>query len=244
MGFSDKHMPKLLVHGWWNFGGAKVSKSIGHAVDPLVLLSRYGSGTLRYYFMRDITTGQDANFNEERMIMLHNTELANGLGNLLHRTLSMIHQYLGGYLHPHLGSHFHHDIDTLREENRHSVSEYFLRMRAFEIDRAIAAIMRIVLRSNTFAETCAPWKLSKDRNQKSRLIAVLTALYESVRLAASLLTPILPKESTTILAQLGSEAVHFPNPDPTLYIPLAVNLPEPVFPKFQCINSSKSDEIC
>ncbi|QQY08198.1 MAG: methionine--tRNA ligase [Candidatus Xiphinematobacter sp.] len=228
MGFPDQQIPQLLVHGWWNSGGAKVSKSTGNTIDPSALVSRYGAAALRYYLMRDIATGRDAAFSEERLILLHNTELANGLGNLLNRTLSMVNLYLGGSLHPVVPSHV---SNTLREENRRSASEYLLRMQSFQIDRAITAIMDIVSRSNAFIEACSPWALHRNQKQKTRLVEVLTTLHESSRLSASLLAPILPRESAVMLKQLGIEAVSFSHPDPTLRTSLEVRPPEPVFPK-------------
>jgi len=229
MGFPDEQIPKLLVHGWWNSGGVKVSKSTGGTIDPSALASRYGSAALRYYLMRDIATGRDANFSEERLVLLYNTELANGLGNLLNRTLSMVNLYLGGSLHPVSSSH---NTSTLRKQNRHSTSEYFLRMQSFEIDRATTAIMDIVSRSNAFIEACHPWELYKNRRKQRTLAEVLQTLHESIRLAASLLAPILPKESDIILNRLGTEAMSFLDPDPTLRTSLTVGQPEPVFPRF------------
>src|SRR5262249_9513524 len=85
--------PQLLVHGWWNLGGAKMSKSAGNIVDPLALIEKYGADTLRYYLMSDIGTGQDADFSEERLVERYNADLANSLGNLLNRTLTMTGKY-------------------------------------------------------------------------------------------------------------------------------------------------------
>ena len=98
IGFPDDQMPQLLVHGWWNIGGAKMSKSVGNIVDPFVLADKYGADALRYYLMSDIATGQDADFSEERLVERYNTDLANSLGNLLNRTLNMAQQYRQGIL--------------------------------------------------------------------------------------------------------------------------------------------------
>src|SRR5256885_3217682 len=89
IGFPDEQMPQLLVHGWWNLGGAKMSKNAGNIIDPFVLIGKYGADTLRYYLMSDIATGQDADFSAERLIERYNSDLANNLGNLLNRTLTM-----------------------------------------------------------------------------------------------------------------------------------------------------------
>jgi methionyl-tRNA synthetase len=96
MGFPDDKMPQLLVHGWWNLGGAKMSKSTGNIINPFVLADKYGSDALRYYLMSDIATGKDADFLEERLIERYNSDLANSLGNLLNRTLNMSQRFREG----------------------------------------------------------------------------------------------------------------------------------------------------
>ena len=93
LGFPDEQMPTLLVHGWWNISGAKMSKSLGNVVDPDVLIEKYGAEAVRYYLMSDIVTGKDADFSEERLIERYNADLANSLGNLLNRTLNMTTRY-------------------------------------------------------------------------------------------------------------------------------------------------------
>src|SRR5437764_6220868 len=98
LGFKAEEMPALLVHGWWNISGAKMSKSLGNVVDPDVLIDKYGSEAMRYYLMSDIVTGKDADFFEERLVERYNADLANSLGNLLNRTLNMAHRYRSGKL--------------------------------------------------------------------------------------------------------------------------------------------------
>src|SRR6266404_380425 len=93
IGFPDDQMPQLLVHGWWNLGGAKMSKSAGNIIDPFVLANKYGAEAVRYYLMSDIATGKDADFLEVLLRQRHDSELSNSLGNLLNRTLNMAHRY-------------------------------------------------------------------------------------------------------------------------------------------------------
>src|SRR5205823_14830087 len=100
IGFPDDQMPQLLVHGWWNLGGAKMSKSAGNIIDPFVLADKYDADALRYYLMSDIATGQDADFSEDRLVQRYNADLANTLGNLLNRTLNMAHRYREGRINP------------------------------------------------------------------------------------------------------------------------------------------------
>src|SRR5213595_3521866 len=98
LGFPDDAMPQLLVHGWWNISGVKMSKSLGNVVDPDALIEKYGAEALRYYLMSDIGMGKDADFSEERLVERYNSELANSLGNLLNRTLSMASKYAADQL--------------------------------------------------------------------------------------------------------------------------------------------------
>src|SRR5207237_3667534 len=97
-GLRDDQMQQLLVHGWWNLGGAKMSKSAGNIVDPFVLADKYSVEALRYYLMSDIATGKDADFSEERLVERYNADLANSLGNLLNRSLNMTEKYRLGLL--------------------------------------------------------------------------------------------------------------------------------------------------
>src|SRR5205807_9425720 len=96
IGFPDDAMPQLLVHGWWNISGAKMSKSLGNIVDPFALADKYGPEGLRYYLMSDIATGKDADFSEGRLLTRYNVDLANSPGNLENRTLNMTQQYRDG----------------------------------------------------------------------------------------------------------------------------------------------------
>src|SRR5438552_7770642 len=96
VGFPDDAMPQLLVHGWWNMSGAKMSKSAGNIVDPNILADKYGAEAVRYYLMSDIVIGHDADFLEYRFIERNNADLANNLSNLLNRTLNMAHRYREG----------------------------------------------------------------------------------------------------------------------------------------------------
>ena len=96
IGFPDDEMPQLLVHGWWNLGGAKMSKSTGNIVDPFALIEKYGSDALRYYLISEIATGSDADFQEGFLVAGYNHALANTVGNLANRTLNMIHRFRHG----------------------------------------------------------------------------------------------------------------------------------------------------
>ncbi len=200
MGFADDQMPRLLVHGWWNIGGAKMSKSLGNSVDPAVLADKYGPDALRYYLLRDIATGQDADFSEERLRIRYNSELANDTGNLLNRTLNMAARYRGGKLRRLPASD--PAGATLDESACRVAGEYVAAMDAFQPQAALESVAHLVSEANGYVETSAPWKLAKDPAASDRLDAVLYRLAETLRLVGVLLLPALPRAAEGLFGQL------------------------------------------
>jgi len=195
LGFSDAEMPTLLVHGWWNISGAKMSKSIGNIIDPEVLVARYGQAAVRYYLLSDISTGRDADFSIERLEQRYNAELANSLGNLLNRTLSMAKRYRSGIL---------RQIDSpLAAFVQEKTTAYDAAMKSYQVQAAIESAMEIVTRCNAYVEETAPWKLAKDPEQSDKLDEVLYTLSESLRIISILMSPIIPREAEAIRAQLN-----------------------------------------
>jgi methionyl-tRNA synthetase len=195
-------MPKLLVHGWWNLGGAKVSKSAGNVVDPDALADRYGADGLRYYLMRDIATGQDADFNEDRLRARYNADLANDLGNLVNRTVSMGRRYRGGTLAA-APSDKSEDAVALEALGTEAARRFDAAMGNYQVHSALDAAWELIAAANGFVESSAPWKLAKDPSQAARLDEVLAVLVEASRLAAALAHPVIPDSSDKLLAQLG-----------------------------------------
>ncbi len=196
-GFSDAEMPTLLVHGWWNIAGSKVSKSTGTSIDPADLVQRFGVAATRYYLLSDIATGRDADFSEERLMLRYNTDLANSLGNLLNRSLSMAKRYRSGILKK--------SVSPLEAFVAEKSAEYIRRMEAFETHAAIEALWAIIVRCNAYVEESAPWKLAKDPAASDHLDEVLYSLAEALRIASILLEPILPESADAIRAQLAWE---------------------------------------
>jgi methionyl-tRNA synthetase len=195
LGFTDEEMPTLLVHGWWNIAGAKMSKSLGNIVDPFELVDRYGRAATRYYLLSDITTGRDADFSNVRLEQRYNTELANGLGNLLNRTLNMAKRYRAGIL-----KKSDSPLAYFMEEK---TKAWDAAMEYYQVQAAIEALMEIVIRCNAYVEETAPWKLAKDPAQGDKLDEVLYTLAESLRIVSILLCPILPDESSAMRSQLN-----------------------------------------
>jgi methionyl-tRNA synthetase len=223
IGFPDDQMPQLLVHGWWNLGGAKMSKSAGNVIDPFMLADKYSADALRYYLMSDVATGGDADFSEDRLITRYNADLANSLGNLLNRTLNMVFKYQGGRI-QHPNDPWLQDPDEnpvqrysdriINEINRYeshmSVGRSFpitlpIMFGPFVINAAISNILEIANQGNILVENRAPWKLATDTTDlsKVKLNAALYALAESLRIIAILISPVLPKGAHGIFDQLN-----------------------------------------
>lgn len=205
MGFSDAEIPAFLVHGWWNIGGAKISKSLGNTVDPNVLVERYGATALRYYLMVDIVTGKDADFSEERLRSRHNDELANNVGNLLNRTLNMSARYKGSVLR---NVRVEHELLTalVSVELPQAVAVYSKAMEEYQVDAALRAAVGLARYCNQLIESVAPWKLAKDAAQGELLDAVLYHLAESLRVVAIMLEPVIPEAARAVFSQMQIHA--------------------------------------
>ncbi len=180
LGFPDEQMPRFLVHGFWTNRGVKMSKSLGNVLDPNNPAENYGAEALRYYLTSDIVTGKDADFWEERLIERYNADLANSLGNLLNRTLSMAVRYTSGRL-------------TSGMVAATLLSDYpDLTSRA----RALAT------EANQQIEQTAPWKLMKE-GRADTVAALLYDLAERLRIIAILISPVLPQAAHGIFDQLN-----------------------------------------
>jgi methionyl-tRNA synthetase len=205
IGFPDEAMPQLLVHGWWNLGGAKMSKSAGNIIDPFVLAEKYGAEALRYYLMSDIATGKDADFSEERLVSRYNSDLANSVGNLLNRSLPMIARYQNSQLRKaSLRSLI--DIPGAPEFAMPGALKTFQHAFAkFEVSAALKEAIGLANFCDFFIDFASPWKLAKSGNQKDKAVLndVLSSLAESLRIIAILLSPVLPRAAHGIFDQLN-----------------------------------------
>jgi methionyl-tRNA synthetase len=202
VGFPDEQIPQLLVHGWWNLSGAKISKSEGNIVDPFALIEKYGAETLRYHLMNDITTGRDANFSEERLVSYYNAELANLFGNLLNRTLNMLQRYRSGRIDPFNASD--PTSQTIRGEAegvKKNAEEWLLKN--YNPGSILTAARFLASRCNQIIDRDAPWKMAADQTREPQLSTLLYCLAESIRVIAILISPVLPKAAHRIFDQLN-----------------------------------------
>lgn len=233
MGFPDDLIPRLLVHGWWNIRGEKMSKSLGNIVDPAELADTFGVDALRYYLVRDIVTGKDSDFDIERLVMLYNTELANELGNLCNRALNMSQRYTGGTISR--GGPFADADLALQQSLADSTSAYRGAMDAFDVSAGLEALGRHVVHCNQYAERMKPWELHKNPENHPRLATVLQHLVESIAHCAVLISPVLPEAANKLcaqlnlpyLAELGLSSLHW-GLVPEGHV---IGKPKPVFPK-------------
>ena len=203
MGFEASEMPTLLVHGFWNIRGDKMSKSLGNIVDPDELADKFGPDTVRYYLCRDIHTGKDSDFDIERLVMLFNTELANDLGNLLNRSINMTKGFCNSTISD-TNTTDEEDID-LRESLSKITAQYTEAMDANEISDALQANNDHVTFCNGYLERHKPWEMKKDESKLPRVGEILSHTAESCAHLAVLLRPILPEASEKIFGQLRKE---------------------------------------
>ena len=189
-------IPKiLLTHGWWQKDGAKLSKSTGNVVDPLTVIADWGLDAFRYYVVRELAIGPDGNWTDDGFRVRYNAELANGLGNLLNRSVNMLNKYRDGVV-PAVSQELAGDAagavrETLECLDRHGLQE------------ALVSIWGLVNRANQYVDQTRPFTLAKDPAQAARLDEVLYNLVEVCRILAVLLCPFIPDTAAKIFAQLN-----------------------------------------
>ena len=189
-------LPKqVLVHGWWQKDGAKISKSTGNVVDPIAVINEWGLDAFRFYVLRELDIGPDGNWTDAGFKLRYQSELANGLGNLLNRSLSMLKKYRQGIV-PAKSNELAADAVKAADETRALLKQN-------QLQSAIHSIWGLVNRANQYVDQTKPFSLAKDPAQAQRLDEVLYNLAETCRVLAVLLNPFLPGTSIKIYAQLG-----------------------------------------
>ena len=234
----DLPLPKMVYgHGWLVVEGDKMSKSKGNVVDPLALIDEFGADAIRYFLLKEITLGQDGNFSRGALINRINADLANDLGNLLHRTLSMIGRFYKGEI-PSPGEKADVD-DELIQLAQNTAANFEKYMEQLEINTALKEVWSLVSRSNKYIDETAPWALAKDPAKRARLDTVMYNLAEVLRIVAILISPFIPLTAPKIWTQLGitdnfsdmrlTDAQQWGR----LAAGTVVTKPEPIFPRIE-----------
>lgn len=231
-------IPRMVYgHGWLVVEGDKMSKSKGNVIDPIQLIDEFGADAIRYFLLREITLGMDGNFSRDALINRINADLANDLGNLLHRTLNMIGRFNGGTIEaPGETEPVDQGLIKLAQD---TAAEYERLMDTMEINAAIKQLWTLISRTNKYIDETAPWALAKDPDKRGRLNTVLYNLAEALRIICILISPFMPNTAPKIWQQLGLgdhlAAVSLKDAQGwgRLAAGTAVARPEPIFPRIE-----------
>ena len=195
-------LPKsIFAHGWWLMGDSKMSKSLGNIINPMDLIDKYGVDPLRYYLMREMVVGQDANFTLESFIQRYNSDLANDFGNLLSRVTTLIHKNYSGEI-PDPGKLSDQEL-SIKHKSKHLQSIVKTLIDDMKINEAIEQIMQFIRHVNRYMEQNTPWKMVKENKLEAG--RVLYTAGEALRISAILLSPIMPNRTLILLEALNSE---------------------------------------
>jgi len=195
----------IFAHGWWIVKGEKMSKSKGNVVDPVALIDKYGIDTYRYFLLREVPFGLDGAFSEEALISRYNSDLANDIGNLLNRTLTMVEKYFDGKV-PDVSSSAVSGsplVKNLQDKANGLAGELDKTIPRLDFAGALMKIWEVIGVANKLIEDSKPWALAKEK-KVDELASLMYALLETLRIVAVSISPFMPGASKAMLAQLGT----------------------------------------
>ncbi len=235
-------LPKnIFAHGWWTVEGRKMSKSLGNVVDPNEVIEKYGVDAFRFFLFREVTFGLDGDFSEGALVQRINSELANDLGNLLQRSLSMLRKYFDSQVPE--SEEREEEIAQLAEGTLSRIRDS-LGVLAFH--KALDAIWALIDRLNKYIDENQPWQLAKDPSKRKRLSTVLYTCLEGMRFLGMYLYPFMPETGQKIFRALGYETFRVDPEEDFQWGRLAsgrrLPMPEPLFPRVELKKEEKKVE--
>lgn len=192
---------KIFAHGWWTVDGEKMSKSLGNVIDPIEVASRYGVDVIRYFLLREVPFGLDGDFSERALRERNNSDLANNLGNLVQRTVTLVRRYFPeGVVE---AGDFTEEEKEIKDRSQTVLSRLRQSLAEVAFHKALIVLWEWIDSLNRYIDHVQPWSLAKEPNQRGRLATVLYTLLESLRILGGYLFPFMPTTAQRLWREIG-----------------------------------------